>query len=69
MLTGARPVYMVPTRNRYGIIGPISPDADGARGARATGGVEPADDRRSPDRSRCTRWSPTAPTTVSATTP
>ena len=24
MLTGARPVYMVPTRNRYGIIGPIS---------------------------------------------
>src|SRR5258705_86930 len=25
MLTGAQPVYMVPTRNRYGIIGPISP--------------------------------------------
>ncbi len=25
MLTGARPVYMVPTRNRYGIIGPIPP--------------------------------------------
>lgn len=25
MLTGARPVYMVPRRNRYGIIGPISP--------------------------------------------
>lgn len=25
ILTGARPVYMVPTRNRYGIIGPISP--------------------------------------------
>jgi arginine decarboxylase len=25
MLTGARPVYLVPTRNRYGIIGPISP--------------------------------------------
>ena len=25
MLTGVRPVYMVPTRNRYGIIGPISP--------------------------------------------
>jgi arginine decarboxylase len=25
MLTGARPVYMVPTRNRYGIIGPIHP--------------------------------------------
>jgi arginine decarboxylase len=24
-LTGARPVYMVPSRNRYGIIGPISP--------------------------------------------
>ncbi|WP_305374143.1 arginine decarboxylase [Photobacterium leiognathi] len=26
MLTGALPVYMVPTRNRYGIIGPIYPD-------------------------------------------
>ena len=26
MLTGAVPVYMVPTRNRYGIIGPIHPD-------------------------------------------
>ena len=25
MLTGARPVYMLPTRNRYGIIGPIYP--------------------------------------------
>src|SRR5262249_25270980 len=25
MLTGARPVYLVPTRNRYGIIGPIDP--------------------------------------------
>src|SRR4029077_8604433 len=26
MLTGARPIYMVPTRNKYGIIGPISPE-------------------------------------------
>ncbi|GEM74540.1 arginine decarboxylase [Vibrio sagamiensis] len=26
MLTGARPIYMVPTRNRYGIIGPIYPE-------------------------------------------
>jgi arginine decarboxylase len=25
MLTGARPVYLLPTRNRYGIIGPIPP--------------------------------------------
>ena len=25
MLTGARPVYMVPKRNRYGIIGPLDP--------------------------------------------
>ena len=25
ILTGARPVYLVPTRNRYGIIGPIPP--------------------------------------------
>ncbi|GAL04804.1 arginine decarboxylase catabolic [Photobacterium aphoticum] len=26
MLTGARPVYMLPSRNRYGIIGPIFPE-------------------------------------------
>jgi arginine decarboxylase len=25
MLTGALPIYMVPTRNRYGIIGPLAP--------------------------------------------
>jgi len=25
MLTGARPIYLLPTRNRYGIIGPIPP--------------------------------------------
>jgi arginine decarboxylase len=25
MLTGARPIYMIPTRNKYGIIGPIPP--------------------------------------------
>lgn len=26
IITGAKPVYMIPTRNRYGIIGPIHPD-------------------------------------------
>jgi arginine decarboxylase len=35
MLTGARPVYMVPTRNRYGIIGPISPSEMDAKSIRA----------------------------------
>lgn len=25
ILTGAKPIYMVPSRNRYGIIGPIYP--------------------------------------------
>ncbi len=25
ILTGARPIYLLPTRNRYGIIGPIPP--------------------------------------------
>jgi arginine decarboxylase len=35
MLTGARPVYMVPTRNRYGIIGPISPSEMDAKAIRA----------------------------------
>ena len=35
MLTGARPVYMVPTRNRYGIIGPIAPSEMDAKSIRA----------------------------------
>ena len=35
MLTGARPVYMVPTRNRYGIIGPIAPSEMDAKTIRA----------------------------------
>lgn len=35
MLTGARPVYMVPTRNRYGIIGPIPPSEMEAKTIRA----------------------------------
>ena len=35
MLTGARPVYMVPTRNRYGIIGPIAPSEMHAKSIRA----------------------------------
>ena len=34
MLSGARPIYMVPTRNRYGIIGPIYPDQMGAAALR-----------------------------------
>lgn len=35
MLTGARPIYMVPTRNRYGIIGPIAPSEMDAKSIRA----------------------------------
>src|SRR5207344_2305418 len=35
MLTGARPVYMVPTRNRYGIIGPIPPSEMNQKAIRA----------------------------------
>ncbi|QDF65718.1 arginine decarboxylase [Shewanella sp. SNU WT4] len=35
MLTGARPVYMVPTRNRYGIIGPIFPSQMNAAALKA----------------------------------
>ena len=35
MLTGARPVYMVPTRNRYGIIGPLSPSEMDPKAIRA----------------------------------
>jgi arginine decarboxylase len=39
MLTGARPVYMVPTRNRYGIIGPISPSEMDPEGVGAHAGL------------------------------
>ena len=35
ILTGARPVYMLPTRNRYGIIGPIPPSEMDPRTIRA----------------------------------
>lgn len=35
MLTGARPVYMVPRRNRYGIIGPVSPSEMDPKAIRA----------------------------------
>jgi arginine decarboxylase len=41
MLTGARPVYMVPTRNRYGIIGPISPSEMDPRTIRAKAAAGP----------------------------
>ena len=39
MLTGARPVYMVPTRNRYGIIGPIPPSEMEQKTIRAKAGA------------------------------
>ncbi|HMA88810.1 MAG TPA: arginine decarboxylase [Burkholderiales bacterium] len=41
MLTGARPVYMVPTRNRYGIIGPIPPSEMDPRTIRAKAAAGP----------------------------
>ena len=69
MLTGARPVYMVPTRNRYGIIGPISPsemDPKTIRAKAQAGSLTKIDRRR---RSRSMRSSPTAPMTGCATTP
>ena len=69
MLTGARPVYMVPTRNRYGIIGPISPSEMDPKTIRAKAQGGRADARRSPARSRSMRSSPTAPMTGCATTP
>ena len=34
VLTGGIPVFLSPTRNRYGIIGPIPPRAAGAQGDR-----------------------------------
>jgi len=41
MLTGARPVYMVPTRNRYGIIGPIPPSEMDPKTIRAKAAAGP----------------------------
>jgi hypothetical protein len=55
MLTGARSLYMVPTRNRYGIIGPIPPSEMELETIRAK--QKPARSRRrSPLRSRSMRW-------------
>ncbi len=41
MLTGARPIYMVPTRNRYGIIGPIPPSEMDPKTIRAKAKASP----------------------------
>jgi arginine decarboxylase len=41
MLTGARPVYLLPTRNRYGIIGPIPPSEMEAETLRAKAKASP----------------------------
>ena len=48
VMTGAIPVYLVPHRNRYGIIGPIYPEDLQPETVRAAGGREPADRRRQP---------------------
>ena len=69
MLTGALPVYLLPTRNRYGIIGPDRADGDDARGDPRQGDGQPGLEGRGRTRSPSTPWSPTAPTTASATTP
>ena len=67
-MTGAIPTYLVPLRNRYGIIGPIPPerleqgsDQDGDQG-------QPARHEGHRARAPSTRSSRTRPTTGSATT-
>src|SRR5262245_61033153 len=41
MLTGARPVYMIPRRNRYGIIGPLAPSEMDPKTRRAKAKASP----------------------------
>ena len=45
IMTGATPIYLVPSRNGLGIIGPISRD-------QFTPEIDPAEDRRQPVRAR-----------------
>ena len=68
VMSGAIPQYLVPLRNRYGIIGPIP--GDRLKPARAQGRHQgqSAGDQGHRHRSRCTPSSPTRPTTASATT-
>ena len=42
ILTGARPVYLVPTRNHYGIIGPIHPSELEPEVSSGQGGIQSA---------------------------
>jgi hypothetical protein len=66
-LTGAVPVYMIPSRNRYGIIGPIRPGEMTPEAIAATGFSLPGTRRRSPTRSAASGLpSPTRPPSCSA---
>ena len=48
VMTGAIPVYLVPHRNRYGIIGPIYPEDLQPEAVRKRAGANPFDSRRQP---------------------
>ena len=68
VLTGGIPVFLNPTRNRYGIIGPIPPGQLEPKAiAKAIAANPLAKTARASGRS--TRWSRTAPMTACATTP
>ena len=68
VMTGGIPTYLVPLRNRYGIIGPIPPGAISSRRRSRRPSRPIRWCRRASTRGRSTRSSPTPPTTGSATT-
>lgn len=68
VVSGARPVYLVPTRNGYGLAGPVPPPPPHRQPSPP--GSPPTRSPPAPShRTRSTRSSPTPPTTASATTP
>jgi arginine decarboxylase len=66
-MTGAIPLYLCPERNELGIIGPIPLSEFSRESIQAKIDASPLTKGR--DRKSNWRWSPTRPTTASATTP
>ena len=69
VLTGGIPTYLVPLRNRYGIIGPIPPERLKKEAIKAAIKANPLVLEGHRGAGLSTRSSPTPPTTASATTP
>ena len=69
VMTGGIPNYLVPLRNRYGIIGPIPPSRLSKEAIKASIKANPLVSRRASRREQSTRSSRTPRTTASVTTP